>query len=101
VLVAYVVGGMPLDLYLARSNLELSLGRFFRVLAYPTAAAGAMGAVVWVVRDSIDLGLPLVELAVLVALGVACYVVFGVVLVRAAGWEIDSDIRRVASAFGE
>jgi len=101
VLVAYVVGGMPLDLYLARSNLELSLGRFFRVLAYPTAAAGAMGAVVWVVRDSIDLGLPLVELAVLVALGVACYVVFGVVLVRTAGWEIDSDIRRVASAFGE
>ena len=101
VLFAYVVGGLPLDLYLARSQLELSLGRFFGVLAYPTAAAGAMGAVVWVVRDTVDLGLPLVELAVLVALGVVCYVAFGLALARGVGWGIEGDIRRLAGAFGD
>ena len=101
VLVAYVVGGIPLDLYLARAHLELPLGRFFRVLAYPTAAAGAMGAVVWVARDALTLGLPLLELPLLVALGVVCYVVFGLVLARGVGWGIERDIRQLAGAFGE
>ena len=101
VLVAYLVGGMPFDLYLARTTLELPLRRFFGVLAYPTAAAGTMGAVVWVARDALDLGLPLVELAVLVVLGVVCYAGFALVLARGVGWGIERDIRRLAGAFGE
>lgn len=100
VLVAYLVGGMPLDLYLARTQLELPLGRFVAVLVYPIVAAGGMGVTVWTLRESITFGSPLLALVVLVPVGVVCYAVFAAVLVRTAGWELDDDLRHVVGALG-
>ncbi|MEF8884330.1 MAG: lipopolysaccharide biosynthesis protein [Haloarculaceae archaeon] len=99
VLVSYLVGGLPLDLYIAKTRMGMSVRRFLGVLAYPTAAAVGMGAVVWVVRESVSLPVPLVEFALLVLVGVVCYVGLAFALVR-AGWGIERDIRRVASALG-
>jgi len=100
VIAAYLIGGLPVDLYLATRLMEMRLVRFLRELVFPAVAAGSMGAVVWVARESLAFDAPVLELAVLVVLGVVVYALAVVVLVRGVGWKLEQNLRSVASALG-
>jgi PST family polysaccharide transporter/lipopolysaccharide exporter len=100
VIAAYLLGGLPADLFLAKRHMGLGLTRFAHELAFPAAAAGSMGAVVWTVREALVIEAALLELAVLVALGVVVYAAVAVALVRGFGWQLEQNVRSVASALG-
>jgi PST family polysaccharide transporter/lipopolysaccharide exporter len=97
---AYLFGALPADLYFGRALVDLRIRRFLAELVYPVAAAGSMGAVVWVARESLTVGSTLLELVVLVALGVVVYAAIVVVFVRGLGWELEGNVRGVADALG-
>jgi len=97
---AYLLGALPADLYFSRNLVELRVRRFLAELAYPVAAAGGMGAVVWFVRESLTIGSTLLELVVLICLGVVVYAVAVLVLTRGLGWELEGNVRGVADALG-
>ena len=98
VLVAYLVGAMPLDLYFATQLFEMRLRTFLSELVFPVAAAGGMGVVVLAARETLTIESTLLELVVLVALGVLIYAVLVVILVRGLGWNLERNVRSVAKA---
>jgi len=100
VVVAYLLGALPADLYFGNQLLDVRVRRFLGELVYPAIAASTMGAVVWVVRESASTGVPIVDLLALAALGVVVYGAIVVVFVRGLGWGLEENVRSVASALG-
>ncbi|QSG11361.1 MATE family membrane protein, Rfbx family [Halapricum desulfuricans] len=100
VIAGFVFGALPIDLYVSRNLMNMSLGRFFRELSYPAVAAGCMGLAVWIVSETVVVESAIAELIVLILLGIAVYVLAAIVLVRGFGWSIEDDVRATVSALG-
>jgi PST family polysaccharide transporter/lipopolysaccharide exporter len=83
----------PVPIYLVMRTIEGSYRRLVRILSYPTIGSAVMGAVVWYVQSQLDLGIPMVELAVLVTLGAAVYALIILSADRWFGYGINSLLR--------
>lgn len=96
---AYVIVGLPLELYLATRLLDFSLAGFARELAYPLAAAAAMAAVVLTARSAVETGFPTLDLALLILLGVAVYAAVALLFIKRLGWRLERNVRELVTAF--
>jgi PST family polysaccharide transporter/lipopolysaccharide exporter len=88
----YIFPMMPLDVYLVLKTIESPLGRFAREVFYPLFASVLMGVAVTVVQGQIAFGLPIVEFAILVAVGVLSYAVAVLALMVGSHWELKDDL---------
>jgi PST family polysaccharide transporter/lipopolysaccharide exporter len=97
VIAAYVVAGLPADMYLLTRQLQTTYRRIAVELAYPVSASLAMGGVVYGVGRTLELG-PAVEFFLLVPLGVAVYALAVLVLDRGFHWGIEQSARKLVAA---
>lgn len=97
VIAAYVVAGLPADIYLLTRQLRTSYRRIATELAYPVSASLAMGGVVYAAGEALELG-AVAEFLVLVPLGVAVYGLAVFVLDRGFHWGIEQSARKLLDA---
>lgn len=98
VLGIYVFPIMPIDVYLLIQSVETSLGRLLREVSYPAAASLLMGAVVFWLQRTVDLGFAMAEFAVLAAVGAAVYALGVLVLETRFGWGLRTNIGEFVNA---
>jgi len=99
VLGAYLLLTIPLDVYLIKRTIGLDLRRLVYASGYPFLASLLMGVVVFAARESLILGVPAAELALLVALGVVSYGLFTVGFVTLFDWDLRRDLQVIIDSF--
>jgi O-antigen/teichoic acid export membrane protein len=88
---------IPIDCYVTVRELDTSILRLFREIAYPIAASTVMAAAVLLTRRALDVQ-PIVEFFALVVVGVLAYLLGVLVLELRFAWGIRDDIRRIRQA---
>lgn len=87
---------MPIDIYLVVKEVESSILDLLRLISYPTAASGLMGAVVYLVRTEVTLD-PVFEFALLVTTGAVTYGLLVLVFETQLQWGLTHDVRQVVN----
>lgn len=88
----------PVLYHLIVKTLETSYRRLFRTLGLPVAASLVMGGCVYAVRETFPIASPIIEFAVLVAVGVTSYAALTVVMERVFGYGLEPIFRTIVSA---
>lgn len=88
---------IPLDCYVTVKELDTSIMRLFREVAYPLAASSVMAAAVLLARQALTVQ-PMVEFFVLIVVGVLAYLLGVLVLELRFAWGIRDDIREIRQA---
>lgn len=88
----------PIDAIVTARAIDFRLTQMLRELSYPAMASAVMGASVLYVRNLFNVGIPLVELVVLIVVGAVTYVAFVAILETQFGWGLREEFRQVRSA---
>lgn len=99
VLGAYLVITVPLDVYLLRQTIGLSMSRLVTATGYPLLASLLMGAAVYSVREAVQFGVPGVELALLVGVGMVSYVLVSLGFMTVFDWGIKRELSTIVGSF--
>ena len=90
---------VPLYAREMKRTLGTTYRRFLRELSYPVAASGAMALAVLAAQNRV--GSPLVEFALLVAIGVVAYVVSAASLMTLFDWRVKQNLRELVSVMSK
>lgn len=98
VTMVYIFPTLPLDIYLAVTSVDGSFTRLFRELGYPLVASATMGGVVYFVDLQVDLGMAILDFALLTAVGVLVYAISVAILEVGFDWGMESEFRAILTA---
>lgn len=95
-----VVGAMglvavPMGLYLTADLIDTSVSRILREITYPVVSGLVMGASVFYVRTTVDLGSAMLELLLLILVGIASYTVTALLVETQFEWGILNEIQSI------
>lgn len=99
VLGAHLLLTVPVDIYLIRHMLGLNRYRLLYAGGYPFLASLLMGAVVFIVRQSLETVHPTIEFTILVGVGIVSYIIVAVTLMTLFGWNLQRDLETIVKAF--
>lgn len=98
VTMVYIFPTLPLDVYLAVTSVNGSFTRLFRELGYPLVASATMGGVVYFVDLQVDLGMAILDFALLTTVGVLVYAISVAILEVGFDWGMESEFRAILTA---
>lgn len=88
----------PISAVITMREIDASIGRLLKEVAYPLTASLGMGATVVVARRQVAVLSPMVELGLLIVLGIVVYGLLVALLEVRFGWGLRREFRRVRQA---